>query len=59
MNRILVGVCFIIGFVIEIIRMAITDENIPSLNLRNSLGLSYYLDKIDFIYCLSTSMIND
>ena len=26
MNRILVGVCFIIGFVIEIIRMAITDE---------------------------------
>ena len=53
MNRILVGVCFIIGFVIEIIRMAITDENIPSLNLRN-LELSYYLDKIDlyllFIY---------
>ena len=41
MNRILVGVCFIIGFVIEIIRMAITDEK-------------YYLDKIDlyllFIY---------
>ena len=49
MNRILVGVCFIIGFVIEIIRMAITDENIPSLNLR----------KIDLYLCLSTSMIND
>ena len=39
MNRILVGVCFIIGFVIEIIRIAITDENIPSLNLRKVIIL--------------------